>query len=150
MAVIVSVDGVGAPAEYMRTGLDYSVLFKNVRTYLTATKYTTVSFINTFNLLSITTLKQYLQMILDLRIEFGAANQAEFDIAPETTQNERDHCIEHKHYKQEKFQRIYLDIPLLKYPNWFDVQNAGQWGIDIVKDCIEFMEANLQKIRRRE
>lgn len=141
----VSVDGVGAPAEYMRTGLDYNVLFKNVRTYLTATKYTTVSFINTFNLLSITTLKQYLQMILDLRIEFGAMNQAEFDIAPETTQHERDHGIEHKHYKQKKFQRIYLDIPLLKYPNWFDVQNAGQWGIDIVKDCVEFMEANLQK-----
>jgi hypothetical protein len=141
----VSLDGVGAPAEYMRTGLEYDRLLNNVKTYLRETRYTTVSFINTFNLLSITTLKQYLQMILDLRVEFGGKNQTEFDITPDTTDEERKHGIEHKHYKQKKFQRIYLDIPLLKYPNWFDVQNAGQWGIDIVKDCVEFMEANVQK-----
>jgi organic radical activating enzyme len=141
----VSLDGAGPQAEYMRTGLEYDRMTKNVHAYLSETKYTTVSFINTFNLLSITTLKDFLQMILDLRVKYGAKNQVEFDITPETTEEERKHGIAHKHYKQKKFQRIYFDIPLLKYPNWFDVQNAGEWGINIVKECVEFMEANVQK-----
>jgi hypothetical protein len=141
----VSLDGVGKQAEYMRTGLEYDRMLNNVKTVLRESRYTTVSFINTFNILSIPTLKQYLQMILDLRVEFGAKNQEEFDIAPEATEHEKEHGIEHKKYKQKKFQRIYLDIPLLKYPSWFDVQNAGQWGIDIVEDCVKFMKENEQK-----
>jgi hypothetical protein len=141
----VSVDGVGKQAEYMRTGLEYDRMLDNVKTVLRESRYTTVSFINTFNILSIPTLKQYLQMILDLRVEFGAKNQDEFDIAPEANESEREHGIEHKKYKQKKFQRIYLDIPLLKYPSWFDVQNAGQWGIDIVEDCVKFMKENEQQ-----
>ena len=96
----VSLDGVGKQAEYMRTGLEYERLLANVRTFLSETRYTTVSFINTFNILSIPTLKQYLQMILDLRVEFGGRNQVEFDIAPEANENERAHGIEHKQYKQ--------------------------------------------------
>jgi len=140
----VSLDSVGEQAEYMRTGLDYSRMMDNVRSFLNQTRYTTVSFINTFNILSIPGLKQYLQMVLDLRKEFGGLNQEEFEIAPVATEHELANGIEHKKYKQKKFQRIFLDIPLLKYPSWFDVQNAGQWGIDIVEDCVKFMEANEQ------
>lgn len=140
----VSVDSVGAQAEYMRTGLNYDLMLSNVRKFLSETRYTTVSFINTFNILSIPGLKQYLQMVLDLRKEFGGLNQEEFEIAPIPTAHERAHGIVHKKYKQKKFQRIFLDIPLLKYPSWFDSQNAGQWGIDIVEDCVKFMEANEQ------
>lgn len=142
----VSVDGVGKQAEYMRTGLDYNLMMDNVRRFLRETRYTTVSFINTFNLLSIPSLKEYLQMILALRKEFGAARQTEFEIAPEPTEHEKLHGIEHAKYKQKKFQRIFLDIPLLKYPNWFDVQNAGTWGINIVRECVEFMEENRQDV----
>lgn len=140
----VSVDSVGAQAEYMRTGLNYDLMLSNVRKFLSETRYTTVSFINTFNILSIPGLKQYLQMVLDLRKEFGGLNQEEFEIAPIATEHEKAHGIVHKKYKQKKFQRIFLDIPLLKYPSWFDSQNAGQWGIDIVEDCVKFMEANEQ------
>lgn len=140
----VSVDSVGAQAEYMRTGLNYERMLNNIRKVLTETRYTTVSFINTFNILSIPNLKQYLQMVLDLRKEFGGLNQTEFEIAPIPTEHEKKHGIEHKKYKQKKFQRIFLDIPLLRYPSWFDVQNAGQWGINIVEDCVKFMEENEQ------
>lgn len=85
-----------------------------------------------------------MQLILDLRLEFGAANQEEFEIAPESNENEKEHGIIHKKYKQEKFQRIFFDIPLLKYPNWLDVQNATPELIKIVEDCVEFMEENEQ------
>jgi hypothetical protein len=140
----VSLDSVGTQAEYMRTGLDYELMMSNVRKFLSETRHTTVSFINTFNLLSIAGLRQYLQMVLDLRKEFGGMNQTEFEIAPVATEHESAHGIVHKQYKQKKFQRIFLDIPLLKYPSWFDVQNAGTWGIEIVEECVKFMEENEQ------
>lgn len=146
----VSVDGVGNQAEYMRTGLEYNRLLINVKTFLRETRYTTVSFINTFNILSIPSLKQYLQMILDLRIEFGGRVQEEFDINPESNEHEKTHGIEHKKYKQQKFQRIYLDIPLLKYPNWFDSQNASPVLIKMVEEAVQFMRENIQQEDYRE
>lgn len=141
----VSLDGTGKQAEYMRTGLEYERMMNNVKTVLRESRYTTVSFINTFNLLSLSSLKKYLQMILDLRVEFGGRKQEEFEISPDSNDNEKANGIKHKKYKQKKFQRIYLDIPLLKYPNWFDVQNAGSWGINIVEDCVKFMKENEQQ-----
>lgn len=141
----VSIDSVGDQAEYIRNGLNYETMISNVRRVLTETRYTTVSFINTFNLLSIPRLKDYLAMILLLRQEFGWKNQTEFEIAPEQNENEKKHNIVHKVYKQKKFQRIFFDIPLLKYPSWFDVQLAGDKEIAIVEDCIQFMEEHKQQ-----
>lgn len=140
----VSFDGTGAQAEYMRTGLDYELMLNNTRQFLNQTKYTTVSFINTFNILSITSLKSYLQLILDLRKEFGGLAQDEFEIAPESTEEEKANGIEHKKYKQKRFQRIFFDIPLLNYPNWFDVKNATPELVAVVEDCVAFMESNEQ------
>lgn len=115
--LFVSLDGFGDQAEYIRNGLNFDRLLANVRTYLNSTKNTSISFINTFNILSIPSLKKFLQMILDLRVEFGS--------------NEK--------------QRIWFDIPALHYPPWLSIQNSGQWGIEQVKECISFMEDNVQK-----
>lgn len=140
----ISLDSVGNQAEYIRTGLEYDRLLSNIKTFLSQTSYTTVSFINTFNLLSIPNLKQFLQLILDLRIEFGGENQKEFIIAPISSEKEKEQGIVHKQYVQKRFQRIFFDIPLLKYPNWFDVQNATPDLIAMVEDCVRFMEENEQ------
>lgn len=135
-----SVDGIGAQAEYMRTGLDFERFKTNVRTFLRETKFTSVSFINTFTLLSIPTLHKFLEFILELRQEFGGRMQEEFTIQPPTT-----HGVVHAPYVHKKFQRIWFDIPILRYPPWFGIQNAGKWGADIVKECIQFMEDNIQQ-----
>ena len=135
----VSLDGYGKQAEYMRTGLNFDRLILNVKTFLRETKYTTVSFINTFTILSIPSLHKFLEMILELRKEFGGRMQEEFNIAPPST-----HGIEHKQYKQQKFQRIWFDIPILRYPPWFSIQNSGKYGSDEVRRCIQFMEENAQ------
>lgn len=136
----VSLDSVGKQAEYIRYGMNYDQLLTNTRKFLKETKYTTVSFINTFNLLSIPKLKDFLKMILDLRSEFGYKNQQEFDIAPEST-----HGIEHKKYKQEKFQRIFFDIPILRFPNWLSVCNSTPELILTVEECLDFMKENQQQ-----
>ena len=136
----ISLDGYGEQAEYMRRGLNFERLLVNVRTFLRETRYTTVSFINTFNHLSIPSLHKFLEMILELRKEFGGRAQEEFDIAPPST-----HGIDHKQYKQQKFQRVWFDIPILRYPPWFNIQNSGKYGSDEVRRCIEFMEVNVQE-----
>lgn len=143
--LFVSVDGFGEQAEYMRSGLEFERMIENVRTFLRETKYTTVSFINTFNIMSIPSLHKFLEMILELREEFGGRNQVEFEIAPEQTEEEKKQGIVHKKYKQKKFQRIFFDIPILTFPPWLNIQNAGTYGIEEVERCLKFMEENVQK-----
>jgi hypothetical protein len=142
--LFVSLDGFGEQAEYMRTGLEFERMLDNVRTFLRETKHTTVSFINTFNLMSIPSLHKFLDMILELRKEFGGRNQIEFDIAPDQTETEKEHNIVHKVYKQKKFQRVFFDIPILRFPPWLSIQNAGTYGITEVERCLKYMEENVQ------
>ena len=141
----ISLDGTGEQAEYIRTGLNYEQLLLNTRTFLQETNYTTVSFINTFNILSITSFKNFLQLILELRKEFGGKHQKEFLIAPASTADEIKNNITHKQYTQKKFQRIFFDIPMLNYPDWLSAQNATPELIDIIEDAYEFMKQNEQK-----
>ena len=138
--LFISLDGYGKRAEYMRTGLNFAQLRSNVKFFLRATHHTSVSFINTFNLLSISSLKDFLDFILELRQEFGGRVQEEREIHPPNYGS-----YIHTPYKVKKFQRVWFDIPILRYPPWFSIQNAGKWGIDIVKECISFMEDNVQK-----
>ena len=109
--LFVSLDGFGEQAEYMRTGLEFERMLNNVKTFLRETKYSTVSFINTFNILSIPSLHKFLAMILELRKEFGGRSQVEFEIAPEQTETEKEHNIVHKAYKQKKFKKEFFDKP---------------------------------------
>jgi len=142
--LFVSLDGFGEQAEYMRTGLEFERMLNNVRTFLRETKYSTVSFINTFNILSIPSLHKFLEMVLELRAEFGGRSQVEFEISPDQTETEKEHGIVHKVYTQKKFQRVFFDIPILRYPPWFNIQNAGEYGINEVERCLKYMEDNVQ------
>lgn len=138
--VFVSLDGYGKQAEYMRYGMNFDQLRENIRTYLRETKFSSISFINTFTLLSIPSLKEFLNMVLELRREFGGRVQQEITINPP---NNGDY--KHPPYVVKKHQRVWFDIPILRYPNWFSIQNAGVWGIERVKECLKFMEENIQQ-----
>ena len=142
--LFVSLDGFGEQAEYMRNGLEFDRMLNNVRRFLRETKYTTVSFINTFNIMSVPSLKKFLEMILELREEFGGRNQIEFEISPDQTDTEKEHNIVHEVYTQRKFQRVFFDIPILNFPDWFNIRNLGEDGIDTVRECLKFMEDNVQ------
>ena len=142
--LFVSLDGFGEQAEYMRTGLEFDRMLNNERTFLRSTKYSTVSFINTFNILSIPSLHKFLEMILELRKEFGGRSQVEFEISPEQTKIEKENDIVHKIYTQKKFQRVFFDIPILRFPNWFNIQNIGEYGITELERCLYYMEQNVQ------
>ena len=80
-----------------------------------------------------------MELILELRREFGGKNQKRIIFTPPPS-----HGIEHPPYELKKFQRIWFDIPILRYPNWFSIQNAKSEEILEVKKVLEFMEQNVQ------
>ena len=138
-SLFVSVDSVGAQAEYIRSGLDFETMLNNCRTVLRETHGTEISFINTFNLLSIPGLHDFLQMILDLRVEFGYENQQEISIKPPNHNG-----FEHPEFVRKRRQRVWFDIPFLQFPAWMSAQNAHEYSelMKMLDDAIEFMEAN--------
>lgn len=140
-SLFVSVDSVNEQAEYIRSGLDFDRMLNNVKTFLTETTGTEVSFINTFSLLSIPKLKDFLQMILDLRVEFGYENQKEYVEQPP----DRNGFV-HPPFIRKRRQRIWFDIPYLREPSWMSAQNAALYPelINILDECVAFMEDNVE------
>lgn len=115
----VSLDSVGSQAEYIRNGLDFKILEENLERFLSETENTSVSFINTFNRLSIPSLQKYLEMILRLRESFSGAAQ--------------------RMKGTKRFQRIWFDIPLLRRPEWLSVLNCDDKEIQKLKDILNWM-----------
>lgn len=141
--LFISLDTVDEHANYIRNGLNYDRLMENTRRFLSETDSTVISFINTFNITSIPKLKDFLQMILDLRIEFGWQNQQEKLLSPPPDSNGYQHPPEVYHKKR---QRIWFDIPYLRLPDWLSVQNAIHYPkmMDTMYEALEFMEENIE------
>jgi hypothetical protein len=128
-ALFVSVDSVGDQANYIRNGLEFDKLDQNVNKFLSETNNTTVTFINTFNALSVVGLRKYLEYILLLRKKYSKSNQGTKYIPihdPYTT---------HPDYVIQPRQRVWFDVPLLRSPEW--------QSIDVLTDDFEkhFQEA---------
>lgn len=134
-AVFVSVDGVGEQANYMRNGLDFDVLNKNVHRILAETDNTTITFINTFNALSLTSLREYLQWILELREQYAKDRQGTKYIAIPDNGGHK-----HDDYEIRPKQRIWFDIPLLRYPLWQCIQVMPDYYQSYLEEAIAFME----------
>jgi sulfatase maturation enzyme AslB (radical SAM superfamily) len=136
VAVFVSLDSIGEQAEYIRTGLNFDTLVDNVRTLLSETDNTTVTFINTFNALSVTRFKDYLKFILKLRKEHSLSNQGLKNIPI------YDQYHTHPDFVVHPRQRIWFDIPLLRNPAWQAIQVLPESFDVYLEEAIEFMKAN--------
>ena len=93
--IFTSIDTWGAPAEYIRTGLDLAVWEQNLDTYLTKTTLP-VTFMITFNILTVTNFQSLLTKILEWREKYNGL-------------------------EQNKWQRIRFDTPFLKEPLQYDM-----------------------------
>ncbi|MDA9373780.1 twitch domain-containing radical SAM protein [bacterium] len=137
-SLYVSVDSVGKQAEYIRDGLDFDTMYENCRRVLSETDGTEISFINTFSLLSIPSLRGFLDMVLKLREEFGYENQEDKVIQPP------DHNgFKHPEFVRKKRQRVWFDIPYLRYPDWMTIQLADPIMLDTIQQNIDYMKANV-------
>jgi organic radical activating enzyme len=137
-AVFVSLDSVGEQAEYIRAGLDYPVLQKNVRQLLADTSNTTLTFINTFNALSVPKFKDFLKYILELRTAYNRYAQGVKKIPIHDPYNT------HPDYEVHPRQRIWFDVPLLRNPAWQNIHILPEEFETYLEDAIKFMEDNVE------
>ena len=114
-----SIDTWGPRAEYLRTGLDLKVWERNLDTYLTETGHP-VSFMITFNILSVTTFKRLLQKILIWREMYNEYN------------------------KTDQPQMIRFDTPYLKEPLQYDINILPkEQFMPYMYEALEFMKDNI-------
>ena len=110
----VSVDSFGKQAEYIRHGLDFNRMMDNVEEFLYRIPHrNSVTFIITYNNLSVTGLDKLLAKILDLR----------------------------KTYSKD-YQRVWFDIPLLRQPAWQQITLLPPAYQAVHESNIEYMRAN--------
>ena len=93
--IFTSMDTWGPQAEYIRTGLDLTVWERNLDTYLTKTALP-VTFMCTFNILTVTNFQSLLEKILEWRVKYNG-------------------------FDQSKWQRVRFDTPFLKEPLQYDM-----------------------------
>ena len=110
-----SLDSWGKQAEYIRNGLDFDVMYKNVREYLRKGTKHSLTFIVTFNALSIPGWLEYVKNILALRREFNTTRQL-----------------------------VWFDVPMLMDPDWLSLKILPTGDLEVLRESIEFMEANLE------
>ena len=114
-----SIDTWGPRAEYIRTGLDLSIWEQNFDRYLKSTGQP-VSFMITFNILSVTTFKTLLSKILEWRTEYNQYN------------------------KTDQPQMVRFDTPYLKEPLQYDMNILPKDEfMPYMYDSLKFMEDNI-------
>ena len=115
-----SLDTWGKQAEYIRTGLNFDVLYKNVTQYLRESNKHSLTFIITCNLLCLPNWMTYFENILELR----------------------------KTYNTDR-QLIWFDTPMLTDPKWMSMKLASKEMLQPLLDSIAFMEANKETVENR-
>ena len=111
----VSLDGWGAQAEYMRHGMNFELVWNRVDQYLTEVpSYNSLTFIITMNNLSVSSLQQLLEGILELR---------------------RKHST--------TYQRVWFDTPVLREPAWQSLQILPESYVQRLESVRDWMSKNL-------
>jgi hypothetical protein len=111
----VSLDGWGAQAEYIRHGMDFDLVWSRVGQYLTdVPSYNSLTFIITMNNLSVSSLQQLLEGILELR---------------------RKHS--------QTYQRVWFDTPVLREPAWQSLQILPESYVQRLESVRDWMGENL-------
>ena len=121
--IFTSIDTWGPAAEYIRTGLDLKLWERNLDTYLTRTKLP-ITFMCTFNILTVTNFQSLLEKILEWRVKYNG-------------------------YEQNKWQRIRFDTPYLKEPLQYDMNILPKAEfMPYMKSHLDFILANLDDKNR--
>lgn len=114
--VFTSCEAFGEQSEYIRTGMNYSLLLKNIRKFLENTPKTSrVGLMITFNVLSLSTFDLFMKDVLQIRDEFN---------------------------ETAEFNRLPMMINYLRWPEFQDVRMASvtakQKYFDKIKQTLEF------------
>ena len=127
--LFVSVDGWGEQAEYMRDGLDFDLLWNNVNNYLANTHNGLVTFIVTFNMLSLPSIRRLLEGIHAL--------QKAHNVRKVRRDENTGKLISYGNH------RVFVDTPALHHPAWQSLKLAPQEHWHYAEEALDYMKANL-------
>jgi hypothetical protein len=148
--LFISAEGVGKQSEYSRFGMDWEKFESNVKYFLENTEKTRVTFMAAFNLFSIPTFIEFLEMVLSLKKRYNShgyyewLDQAGIDLHNTLNLGLTDYTIDEKFTTSKRGQsRIGIDIPYVRNPKFLDVKLITRELIDthLIK-CVDFMYAN--------
>ena len=114
-----SLDSWGPQAEYIRNGMDFNVLYKNITDFLKNGSKHSLTFIVTFNALSYTGWVEYVKQIHKLRQEY---------------------CTDR--------QLIWFDVPMLSSPDWLNPKMFPELVNELDKS-IEYMTLHKEEEQNR-
>jgi hypothetical protein len=143
ITIYTSVEGWEEQAEYMRSGLDFSLLKSRVDEIAQLGNVRCV-IMSAFNLLSIPSFKSLLEWVLELKKKYNPNNSSQhiesstgFTLSDYTLTQRRNNNLDHSF-------TIGIDIPYLRHPAFLDVQFCSH---DLVEKyllpCLEFMSQNI-------
>lgn len=115
--IYTSAEAWGERASYIRHGMIFEEFWHNVHRVLTELPHIQVSFMSTFNALSVTSYKEFLAGILELKKQYYYGNGKS---------------------------RVILDIPYLRHPTHQNVQILTNDYLSYMSDMIIYMESNMQ------
>lgn len=115
-----SLDSWGEQAEYIRHGLNFDALYKNITQYLRESSKHSLTFIVTANILSLPNWVEYIKQIHKLRCEFNTDRQL-----------------------------VWFDTPMLHDPKWLSMKLATPEMLQPLLDSIEYMESNKETSNNR-
>lgn len=113
ITIFTSFESWGSRAEYARTGIEFDNVLKRINQLLDETSVR-VTVMAAYNLFAITSFKQVLEHVLKLK---------------------------NKHNTRRS--RIGIDIPYVRHPQLLDAQYCDDGLLAYIKECLEFMEANV-------
>jgi len=116
--------------------MNFKQLQKNIEYILKETNQVNITFINTFNILSLPKFDKFLQYILKLREKYSREKQGIKKIPI------IDPWYKHPDFILNPRQRIGFDIPLLRYPLWQCIQILPPKYHKYLEKSIKFMKEN--------
>lgn len=120
IVVFTSVESVGAQAEYIRFGMNYSQWLSNLDKLLDTVPRIKTTIMSTYNLLSILRFKELLMDVLHLRKKYNTNAIANSRAA------------------------VLIDIPYLTYPEHQSAMLATSELLPLIAEQISFMETNIE------
>lgn len=142
VTIYTSIEGWGDRASYARSGLDFEV-FKSRVEEIAELGNVRCIIMSTFNIFSVTSFKDLLAWILDLKKRYNTNNAAQrFETETGYQLKEYSYTDRKKNNPAHTFV-IGIDIPYLRHPNFLDMQYCTHELVEqYLLPCIEFMSEN--------
>lgn len=135
-----SLDSWGEQAEYIRNGMDFNVLYKNVTDFLANGQKHSLTFIITFNALSYSGIYNYIENILKLRKEFNTDRQLVWFDIPQLSSPDflNPKLIPEMVFELERTLEFMLDN---KEGSWNEFKGFSDFEVSKVRRLIDWIKA---------